>query len=122
MWLLMTSVCSRRSQVAITSATEVEFEILPHPQYSPDMAPYDFCLFPKLKSHLSGTKYGSNEGVIEVVNEYVRYQGEAFYFEGIRKHCLEGRLYWKAMVKQAFPGSPKYKGPQYFLIIPHNLP
>ena len=32
--------------------TECGFEILPHPPYSPDMAPSDFYLFPKLKSHL----------------------------------------------------------------------
>ena len=34
--------------------------------------PSDFYLFPKLKSHLRGTQYGSNEGIIEAVNEYLR--------------------------------------------------
>ena len=29
-------------------------------------------------------------------------------------HCLEGRLYWKVMVKFLFSGSPKYKGPWTF--------
>ena len=58
------------SQVA---ATECGFEIIHHPPYSPDMTP-DFYLFPKLKSHLSGTLYGRNEGVIEAVNEYLRDQ------------------------------------------------
>ena len=56
------------SQVAMTAGTECGFEILPHPPYSPDMAPSDFYLFPKLKSHLRGTQFGSNEGVIEAVN------------------------------------------------------
>ena len=60
-------------------------EILPHPPYSPDKVPFDFCLLPKLKSHLFGTQYGSNEGVIEVVNEYLWDQDRAFYFEGIGK-------------------------------------
>ena len=36
------------------------FEILPLPSYSPYMAPSDFNLFQKLKSHLSDTQYGSN--------------------------------------------------------------
>ena len=49
------------------------------------MASSDFCLFPKLKSHLRGTQYGSNEGIIEAVNDYLRDQEKAFYFEGIRK-------------------------------------
>ena len=57
-----------KSQVA---ATECGFEILPHPPYTPDMTPSDFYLFPKLKSHLPGTLYGRNEGVIEAVNEYL---------------------------------------------------
>jgi len=28
--------------------------VLPHPPYSPDLAPCDFCLFPKLKSKMKG--------------------------------------------------------------------
>ena len=45
------------SQVPMTAATECGFEFLPHPPYSPDMAPPDFYLFPKLKSRLGGTQY-----------------------------------------------------------------
>ena len=30
---------------------------LPHPPYSPDLAPCDFFLFPRLKKHLAGRKY-----------------------------------------------------------------
>ena len=55
------------SQVAMTAAAECGFEILPHPPYSPS----DFYLFPKLKSHLHGIHHGSNESVIEAVNEYL---------------------------------------------------
>ena len=49
------------------------------------MAPSDFYLFPKLKSHICGTQYGSNDSVIEAVNENLGDQEKAFYFEGIRK-------------------------------------
>ena len=69
----------------MTAATECRFEILPYPQYSPDMAPSDFYLFPKLKSDLHSTQYGSNEGVIEAVNEYLRDQENPFKCKGIRK-------------------------------------
>ena len=48
------------TQVAMTSATECGFKILPHPPYSPDMAQSDFYLLLKLKSHPRGTQYGSN--------------------------------------------------------------
>ena len=59
--------------------------LTPPPPYSPDMAFSDLYLFPKLKSHLRGTQYGSNEGDIEAVNEYLGDQEKAFYFEGIIK-------------------------------------
>ena len=49
------------------------------------MAPSDYYMFQKLKSHLRGTQYGSNEGVIYAVNEYLGDQEKAFYFEEIRK-------------------------------------
>ena len=55
----------------MTAATEYGYEIRPYPPYSPEMAPSDFCLFPKLKFHLRGKQYESNEGVIEAVNEYL---------------------------------------------------
>ena len=73
------------SQVALTAATECGFEVLPHPLYSPDMAPSDFYLFPKLKSNLRGTQFGSNDGIIAAVNEYFDDQENDFYLEGISK-------------------------------------
>ena len=71
--------------VHMTAATECGFEILSHSPYSPDMAPFELCLFPKLISNLRSTEYGSNECVIEAVNEYLGDQRKAFYFEGIGK-------------------------------------
>ena len=65
------------------NATECGFEVLPHPPYSPDMAPSDFYLFPKLKSNLRGTQFGSNEGIIAAVNEYLEDQEKDFYLEGL---------------------------------------
>ena len=35
--------------------------VLPHPLYSSDLAPYDFCLFPKLKLKLMGHHFGTME-------------------------------------------------------------
>jgi transposase len=37
--------------------------ILPHPPYSPDLAPCDFFLFPKLKTHRKGPHFGTVENV-----------------------------------------------------------
>ena len=83
--LLHDNAPTQTLQVAMTAAAECGFEIFPHPQYSPDMSLSDFYLFPKLKSHLRGTHYGSYEGVIEAVNEYFGDQEKSLYFEEIRK-------------------------------------
>ena len=53
--LLQDNAPAHTSQDAMTAATEYGFEILHHPPYSPAMAPTDFYLFPKLKSHLRGS-------------------------------------------------------------------
>ncbi|GFV01538.1 protein GVQW3 [Trichonephila clavipes] len=39
--------------------------VLEHPPYSPDLAPCDFYLFPKVKSALKGTRFESVEAVKE---------------------------------------------------------
>ena len=35
----------------------------PHPHYTPDLAPCDFFLFPRLKKHLAGRKYQSHKNL-----------------------------------------------------------
>jgi hypothetical protein len=37
--------------------------VLEHPPYSPDLAPSDFILFPKIKSALKGTHFESVDAV-----------------------------------------------------------
>ena len=38
--------------------------VLPHPAYSPDLAPCDFFLFPKTKEKIRGQRFSSNEEAI----------------------------------------------------------
>ena len=40
---------------------EFRWELLPHPPYSPDLAPSAFFLFPKLKEHLKGVRFKSTD-------------------------------------------------------------
>lgn len=70
------------------------FELLPHPAYSPDLAPSDFHLFPNLKKHLGGQKFSSNEEIEAAVNAYFEGQDEAFFKNGIM--ALETR--WKKCI------------------------
>jgi hypothetical protein len=43
--------------------------VLPHPPYSPDLAPSDFHLFGSLKDAISGKRFGGDDEVIEEVAE-----------------------------------------------------
>ena len=43
---------------------------LDHPPYSPDLAPYEFWLFPKLKKHLSGRKFESRAHLGSAIFQY----------------------------------------------------
>jgi len=43
--------------------------LLPHPPYSPDLAPCDFYLFPKLKSKLKGHPFGTMENTQKIVTD-----------------------------------------------------
>jgi len=43
--------------------------ILPHPPYSPDLAPCGFYLFPKLKSKLKGHHLGTMENIQKIVTD-----------------------------------------------------
>ena len=39
--------------------------VLPHPPYSPDLAPCDFYLFPKSKTKLKGNHFGTMENIFQ---------------------------------------------------------
>ena len=72
------------SAVAMAAIHGCGFEILSHPPYSPDLAPSDFHLFPKMKLELSGRRFTTNDDVIEAVEEYLQSKDAAFYEQGIR--------------------------------------
>ena len=42
-----------------------------HPPYSPDLAPCDFCLFPKLKENFRGYRYETIEEMKEAVTKVI---------------------------------------------------
>jgi hypothetical protein len=76
----------------MATATDCGFDILPHPQYSPALAPSEFCLFPKLKTKLSGRRFGSNEGVMEAVHEFFEDQNRVVQFLMYRFNQTESAI------------------------------
>ena len=80
--LLQDNAPAHTSHVAMAAATKCSFEALTHPQYSPGLASSDSYQFPNLKTHFRGRNSGSNEGIINAVDECLGDQVEGFYFEG----------------------------------------
>jgi len=83
--LLHNNALAHTSAVATSAAAECGYELLPHPPYSPDLAPSDFCLFPLMKEHLSGTHFSSGNDIIASVEVFLQRQDELFYKTGIQK-------------------------------------
>lgn len=56
-----------------------DFSLLPHPPYSPDLAPSDFYLFRALKKHLRGKRFESQNALKECTMEFFDSQQPQFY-------------------------------------------
>jgi len=73
------------AQLTKEKLQKLRWEILPHPPYSPDLAPSDFHLFGPLKEGLRGKHFQSNEEVKNQVRKWLRDQPKEFYAKGIYK-------------------------------------
>jgi histone-lysine N-methyltransferase SETMAR len=61
----------------------LHYELLEYPPHSPDLAPSDFSLFPKLKLFLAGQRFSSNQEGIAAVG---------VYFANLTKNHYKGRI------------------------------
>ena len=58
---------AQKSVLAMGKLRDLHYELLEHPPSSPDLAPSDFCLFPKLQLSLAGQRLSSNQEAIAAV-------------------------------------------------------
>jgi histone-lysine N-methyltransferase SETMAR len=63
---------AHRSGVVMGYLEEQGIQLIPHPPYSPDLAPCDFWLFSRLKDHLRGTRYDSRSQLGSVIFQYMK--------------------------------------------------
>jgi len=74
----------------VATIQNLSFECLPHPPYSPDVAPSDFHTFGPLKEAMGDKSFRSNEEVQQAVHEWLHSQPKYFFFSrGI--HALPKR-------------------------------
>lgn len=72
-----------RQTVAVLQ--EFQWNIITHPPYSPDLAPSDYHLFPKLKEHLAGRRFSSDDEVKDEVQRFLNNMAASWYDMGIQK-------------------------------------
>ena len=58
-------------------------EVLPHPPYSPDLAPTDYHLFRSLQNHLAGQRFHDREAFEKGIDEFIASKSPEFYESGI---------------------------------------
>ena len=75
---------------------KIGWEVLPHPPYSPDLAPSDFHLFGPLKEAHRGIHFEDEETVKTSVRQWLRKTDHDFYRTGI--HALVKR--WTKTVEK----------------------
>jgi len=61
------------------------WDIITHPPYSPDLAPCDYHLFPKLKEHLAGRRFSDDDEVKVAVQRFLNDMAASWYDMGIQK-------------------------------------
>ncbi|GBM10466.1 hypothetical protein AVEN_263374-1 [Araneus ventricosus] len=64
---------------------KLEWDLIQHPPYSPDMALSDFYLFSHLQLHLDGAIFNSNEEVMNEAHLFLDLRTPQFFAEGIEK-------------------------------------
>ena len=62
-WLLHQGNAPAHNALSVKFLTKHKITVLEHPPYSPDLAPCDFFLFPKIKSALKRTRFESEDAV-----------------------------------------------------------
>ena len=59
----------------------MDINIVPHPPYSPDLVPCDFCLFPKLR----GCRYETIEEMKEAITKVIDTLTQEDFHESFKK-------------------------------------
>jgi histone-lysine N-methyltransferase SETMAR len=74
---------AHKSVLVMGKLSDLHYELLEHPPYSPDLAPSDFSLCPKLKLFLAAQRFSSNQEVTAAVEGYFADLMKNHYRDGI---------------------------------------
>jgi hypothetical protein len=81
------------ARATVATITDLHFDTLSHPPYSPDLAPSDYHMFGPLKEEMGRKKFRSDEEVHRVVHEWPRTRPQEFFPEEfVHFLCAGGSL------------------------------
>lgn len=83
--LLHDNAPAHRTSTTRALLSELGWEILPHPPYSPDLAPSDYHVFASMGHALSEQRFANFEEVRKWVNNWFQSKPEEFFRRGIQK-------------------------------------
>ena len=73
------------AQVVKATLEELEWEVLQHLLYSPDLAPMDYYLFCSLSNHMRGVTFDNEEDLKNWLNKFFNTRPRDFWWNGIDK-------------------------------------
>lgn len=76
------------AQQTLQKLNELQYEILPHPPYSPDISPTDFHLFKHLDHFMTNKTFKDKAAVENAFKEFIDSKNVSFYCNGINNLLL----------------------------------
>ena len=68
----------------MVAIANVGFQLVEHPTYSQDLTLSDFRPYLKLKEHILGKIFSSNEEVVDAVNDWFAGVGKEIFLEAVK--------------------------------------
>lgn len=90
-WLHQDNATPHTSNITLALIGESSINMVPHPPYSPDLAPCDFAIFPYLKKALRGQRFANIQEVQDRVRTVLRQTDPTVFFNAIRSMAVR----WK---------------------------
>jgi len=84
-FLLHDNAPSHNATIVKQFLAQQKVTVLDHPLYSPDLAPADYFLFPKVKSHLKGRPFDSISDIQKAVTSTLNTIAKDDFYKGIQK-------------------------------------
>jgi len=91
--LLHDNACPHIARQTVVLLDQFGWDIVTHPPYSPDLAPCDYHLFPKLREHFAGRGLSDDDEVKVAVQRFLNDMPASGYDMGIQKLPLRLQKY-----------------------------